>query len=230
MEVLAKRLKWLREKKRLAQKEVAIEIGMKTVNGYQKIEMDERNPKLETLVRLAELFEVSTDFLLGLSDKNSEIKEIENELFELNTRLTVIESEFTLHSHKAISLKNDLNEKKKGKLHDLTYDFKSKELEIIEDMRNKLENELYKLRNEFGSQLFTYIVALLELPGSDPSKDSTIKKFLPIEIKIKETLYDIYYLDFYVAKFDFVGSFGTFYSYEDAENKRIEILKRIYVK
>ena len=63
---LGNRLKTLRLKKGLTQKELAIQIRVtkSTVSAYEK---GERKPPYETLVLLARIFNVSTDYLLGVN-------------------------------------------------------------------------------------------------------------------------------------------------------------------
>lgn len=66
-ELLGRRLKALREKKGISQKFVASKIGVNnsTLSGY---ESGYREPDGETLSRLADFYEVTTDYLLGRSD------------------------------------------------------------------------------------------------------------------------------------------------------------------
>jgi len=68
---LAKRLKECRIQKGLTQNQVAIYCDI-TENAYQNYELMSREPKLEILVRIAELFDVSLDYLTGRTD-NKEI-------------------------------------------------------------------------------------------------------------------------------------------------------------
>lgn len=62
------RLKELLEEKNLTQKQLAFDlhIASSTVNGYLK---DYREPDFGMLVRLAQYFDVSADYLLGLSEE-----------------------------------------------------------------------------------------------------------------------------------------------------------------
>jgi HTH-type transcriptional regulator, competence development regulator len=66
-EILGKRLKYTREKKGLAQKFVAERIGIKnnTLSGY---ESGRREPDSDTLRKLAQFYEVTTDYLIGVSN------------------------------------------------------------------------------------------------------------------------------------------------------------------
>ena len=57
----------LRAEKSLSQVQLAEEFGVDK-STIAKYETGERSPDLETLVRLARFFNVSTDFLLGLED------------------------------------------------------------------------------------------------------------------------------------------------------------------
>ena len=75
---LPHRLKNLREEKGYLQKHVADEIGVKnnTLSGYEN---GSRSPDPDMIVELANLYEVSTDYLLG---KNSNKYTIEQEDLE----------------------------------------------------------------------------------------------------------------------------------------------------
>lgn len=57
------RLKMLREEKRLTQKQVADELGFESAT-ISKYEKDMREPNIESLVKLANLFNISLDELL----------------------------------------------------------------------------------------------------------------------------------------------------------------------
>ena len=57
------RLKQSRQSVNLTQKQVAEHLGM-TPNAYQKYELGSLEPNLSKLVQLADLFHVSTDYLL----------------------------------------------------------------------------------------------------------------------------------------------------------------------
>lgn len=61
--MIGKRLRAARLARKLTQQNVADILGM-TVNAYQKYEQSERSPSLETLVKLADLFHVPTDWIL----------------------------------------------------------------------------------------------------------------------------------------------------------------------
>ena len=67
-EVLAERLKRCRKEKGLTQGQVAIYCDI-TEKAYQNYELMTREPKVEILIRLADFFGVSLDYLVGRSDE-----------------------------------------------------------------------------------------------------------------------------------------------------------------
>ena len=67
MRTLAERLKTLREDRRIYQKEMAELLGL-SLRGYQCYEADESEPKLATLIAIADYYNVSIDYLVGRTD------------------------------------------------------------------------------------------------------------------------------------------------------------------
>lgn len=67
MAVLGKRLKQARERKKLSQIEAAKLLGISngTLSGYER---NYRDPDTNVLEKMADLYEVSTDYLLGRTD------------------------------------------------------------------------------------------------------------------------------------------------------------------
>lgn len=61
------RLRELREDRDLLQKEVAAELGIR-YNVYQRYEYGERLIPIDKLTLLAELYNTSTDYILGLTN------------------------------------------------------------------------------------------------------------------------------------------------------------------
>ena len=66
-EVLARRLKECRKQRGLTQMQVAVYCDS-TETAYQNYELMTREPKLEILARIADLYEVSLDYLAGRTD------------------------------------------------------------------------------------------------------------------------------------------------------------------
>lgn len=65
---MGEKLKTLRLEKKLTQKQVADRIGL-AVSAVSSYESGSRYPSYEALVKLAHIFHVSTDYLLGMTDK-----------------------------------------------------------------------------------------------------------------------------------------------------------------
>lgn len=76
---LAQRLKELREEKRWSKTEVADQLRIKTLSTYANWEYGIRSPDYDTLIKIAKLYGVSTDYLLGLTDWREPVKEGEEE-------------------------------------------------------------------------------------------------------------------------------------------------------
>ncbi len=66
--ILAQRLKECRKEKGLTQMQVAIYCDI-TETAYQNYELMRREPKLDILIRIADLYEVSLDYLTGRTSK-----------------------------------------------------------------------------------------------------------------------------------------------------------------
>ena len=65
--ILGQRLKELREEKGFTQKEVAKKLNIHSVT-YLHYEKEQREPPLTLLATIAKFYDVSVDYLLGLSD------------------------------------------------------------------------------------------------------------------------------------------------------------------
>lgn len=68
MPTLGQRIKELRLSKGITQRELSEFMGYKTVRPIQYFEADDRSLDAHSLVKLADYFDVSTDYLVGRSD------------------------------------------------------------------------------------------------------------------------------------------------------------------
>ncbi|MBO5339943.1 MAG: helix-turn-helix transcriptional regulator [Oscillospiraceae bacterium] len=68
MSVFSERLQELKMKRNIMQKDVAEAIGV-PLRTYQRYEYGEREPQLSTLIRMADFYGVSLDYLAGRTDK-----------------------------------------------------------------------------------------------------------------------------------------------------------------
>lgn len=73
MSNLSERMKELRLEHKLKQTEVAKAVGL-SISGYCSYEYGKSDPQTATLVKLAQLYHVSTDYLLGINEPPSEEK------------------------------------------------------------------------------------------------------------------------------------------------------------
>ncbi len=64
---LAERLEELKESRNLKQKEIASAVGV-PLRTYQRYEYGEREPQASVLIRMADYFHVSIDYLVGRTD------------------------------------------------------------------------------------------------------------------------------------------------------------------
>ena len=67
LEILSKRLKELRIENNYSQYETANLIGITQVT-YSHYELGRRSVSIQNLVKIAQIYNVSTDYLLGISD------------------------------------------------------------------------------------------------------------------------------------------------------------------
>ena len=67
---MGNKLKKLRSEKNLTQKQVADRIGL-AISAISSYESGTRYPSYEVLIKLARMFHVSTDYLLGITDKRN---------------------------------------------------------------------------------------------------------------------------------------------------------------
>lgn len=152
MEVLAERIKWLRNKIGKSQRDISDSVGL-TQSGFQKIEYGQREPKLETLKLLSGLLGESTDFLLGLTDEHSHLKNIRFQMTQKMNQISMFKKMISDMSHDLI-----LND----------------ELIRISKERVKKENDDHNIL------IFKYIVEFMNTPMSNPSKDSFMRMYTPI--------------------------------------------------
>lgn len=84
---MGEKLKSLRTEKNLTQKQVADRIGL-AISAVSSYESGSRYPSYDVLVRLAHIFHVSTDYLLGMTDKrNVDVTGLSDDEIELVSQL-----------------------------------------------------------------------------------------------------------------------------------------------
>lgn len=71
MATMGERIKLLREREGLTQRELSEAMSYKTTRSLQRLEADKATLNNEQIIILSIFFDVSSDFLLGLSDDGS---------------------------------------------------------------------------------------------------------------------------------------------------------------
>jgi transcriptional regulator with XRE-family HTH domain len=87
---LAERLEELKEEKNITHKQVALSIGINP-SAYSKYVRGARQPDIETLIKIADYFEVTVDYLIGHEDKTyinknilqEHLKDLESDLIKI---------------------------------------------------------------------------------------------------------------------------------------------------
>lgn len=84
---MGEKLKSLRIEKKLTQKQGADRIGL-AISAVSSYEAGARYPSYEVLIKLSRIFRVSTDYLLGITDKRTiDVSELSDEEIELVSQL-----------------------------------------------------------------------------------------------------------------------------------------------
>lgn len=88
---MANRIRQLREECRMTQVRLSIEleVSQETVSAYEK---EKHYPSFAQLCKMSELFHVSIDYLMGLSDVRAPVKIVEDEML---ARLIAVEKKLT---------------------------------------------------------------------------------------------------------------------------------------
>lgn len=85
------RLRQLREEKKLGQKEIASILGMSD-SGYSCYENDIRIPTTQNLIKLAEFYNVTTDFILGIDGKYMNVNDVSKRVQALEKQISEFKS------------------------------------------------------------------------------------------------------------------------------------------
>lgn len=82
METIGERIRSLRKEKKISQKELAEKIGISNQVMYT-IEKDVNEPSTKTLIKLSEILEETTDYILTGKSETAQIKNKEKEILNL---------------------------------------------------------------------------------------------------------------------------------------------------
>ncbi|WP_176215147.1 XRE family transcriptional regulator [Cytobacillus gottheilii] len=227
MEVLAKRLKWLRNNKGYAQKEVAKMIGM-TTSAYQKFELNERQPKLDILLKFCDIYDVTSDFLLGREIDNIELERLRVMLKQMSHRVSVLTSKHKEFLTKISNMRAMMIEvaAEKGFNHSETAEI-SKELDALLSQVTALQQELVHQSSRKNDIVKMYIEVFLEIPFSNAKYDSLISEFAPYTLHEQATLFETFDLILTSNTLGSLGSIKTDVPYEEIDEIKKDVAKRI---
>ena len=225
MEKFAYRLKVLRLSKNYTQSEVAEAVGVKQ-NSYNSWENGKREPKLDTVLHLAKIFDTSVDYLLGETDDKRNFKKLAELFNETNKRMDTMLEESKSNGFLASNLRK-LRESRGVTREEIeTFlpsrgDYFKWELGITEP---NLE-ELVILSNYYQVSIHSlYDYALYE--GGSYNKANTISDAFSVKIEhkisdFKEEILDLTYefgykyADIEVSEADFIS--GVDYEIEELD-------------
>lgn len=164
--MLNKRIKWLRETNKLAQKEVAAEMGL-SLNGYQKIEYGDREPKIEGLVKLSKLYEVSIDFLVGLDDHTKYLKTLQKQLIGLDHHMHYLAGECG------------------NIIRDIDGNLRFSDIEYVKK-REVIEVAIMRIEKDYDYMLRDYVNQIVSVPDFNPYRNKLLMDLFPIKFKVSE--------------------------------------------
>lgn len=95
MEIFSARLKWLRSNMGITQSRASEIIGM-SQPGYTKIENGQREPNLETLVKISNFVNESADFLLGITDYSRTMEDMKSHFDSASINVITLKSSLHL--------------------------------------------------------------------------------------------------------------------------------------
>ncbi len=99
MDILAERLKYLRTKHNLTQSQAGEIVGVQ-YKTYQKYEYDDANPPIPMLIKFAQYYNVSVNFLTGYKDDEREQCNTK-QVATLSTRLQMLRKQKELYQKEA---------------------------------------------------------------------------------------------------------------------------------
>lgn len=161
MMILSERLKWLRDKHKYSQKELAEILGV-TVSSYQKYEYGSREPSIEALLILSKIYDEDIGFLIGQTNSDRKARLLEE-------RLNVLEQRVKVHKKYTESL-NVLKE--------------YLEPEIRHKIFMNIRRRGIMDKREYDIKLFEYLTYIHELPLHNLLNNKIAYEKLPLSFEI----------------------------------------------
>src|SRR5690554_5425702 len=108
MATFSDRLKQLRDEKNITLERLAENIGI-TKSTLSRYENNKREPKMYVVEKLANYFQVSTDYLLGQSDERTPAHKIKEEYESEEAEIEELMERFNVHLNGEVLTKEDKN-------------------------------------------------------------------------------------------------------------------------
>lgn len=109
---LGEKIKELRNAKKMTQSELADRVGV-TVSTISSYEVSDRQPSYDVLTKMSYLFNVTTDYLLGLDNKNKDTLNVEGLTVNQRTMINQLIIDYKLLNEYTDNNKNKDNKEKK---------------------------------------------------------------------------------------------------------------------
>lgn len=179
--LIGARIKYLRETVKVSTHDTAEKLSIGKVF-YEDMEKGMKTPDLSLIVRLANMYNISTDFILGRTYETPRIQEIMNHLLLTQREIDVIKPNLLLTQH-------GLSEARKTLLVEAEkYGFKTKTSIELKEVVTEKELEESQTKHQLESEKVRYRELFREyfqLVDEIPHSNITPEK---LELKIKTTL------------------------------------------
>ena len=193
---IAERIKWLRTSRGMEQKELASEIGVtrKTINVYEG-EKNKKGIPTDIIIKIAKVFNVTTDYLLGITDLESTditYKKIHKVIGLTDDAISILQEYNTIYEGQIlIPVLNFLIEQEKLPLYETKYENWSNKADNTkwdekkkEQFQNIVNEHYEKAVKEWKNKNYIPIISMIEyfynLKVKDEKiymVDETIRKF-----------------------------------------------------
>jgi transcriptional regulator with XRE-family HTH domain len=148
-----------------------------TQSGYQKIEYGERDPKLDVLVSLCDIFDVSADFLLGRDHSTEDTERYLRLVYEKINLLGMYEGESNSLLMRVSELKTEMLKaaQEKGFVDEYTMAI-SEQLDMRISDYEKVNDKIKTIKFDIEFYVKSYIESVMEVPESHIQTEEDVAK------------------------------------------------------
>lgn len=157
LSIVSERIKEIRETNNLTQAEIANKLGI-SVSGYRKIEYGERDPNIDLIRDLSNMFNISSDYILGLTN-------LENSLYEKKFEVMLAANNLKIAELQYLKVKD-----REG----------ADSIETVNAYGNLLQ-----IKGHYNKSFYEYMIDFFDQPSPNPYEDLILKDKFPIKYEIK---------------------------------------------